>query len=207
MLQERTPVSLKYFFLLMGISSFSFVSNFATASNSQQQSFIHGITFKVDNQYYNFSGSPDGSNGEQDLPGHHWIQTDKKSFVGLHYNTGPFGAPKWWSSDTENAALLWVLEAKVDIWTQANAVKYFSRGFASYVPIINVVTGIAHPRKVAWLKHVSIRNFTFDGSEPLAFSGKIPHTVLKGIDFEIDLNWNIQYPAAAPGTDSLTIIK
>ncbi len=184
-----------------------FANNNVIASDNDTKEFIHGITFKVDDQQYNITGAPDGPNGEQDIPGHYWLQTDKNNFVGQHYNTGPFGAEKWWSSDTDNAALLWVLEAKLDIWSQVKAIKYFSRGFVGYQPIINVTTGKLHPKKVLWLKHVSIRNFTFDGLEPLAFAGQKPHKVIKGIDFNMDINWNVEYPTAVNGEISLSIKK
>jgi hypothetical protein len=59
------------------------------------QGFTHGIVINVDGEDYYLMGPADGPNGEQDVPGHHWVQTGPDRLEGKHYNTGPNGAPQW----------------------------------------------------------------------------------------------------------------
>jgi hypothetical protein len=62
----------------------------------------------LDGEGYYWVGVPDGPDGETDVPGHYWVQAGPGKLVTKHYNTGPFGVPKWWSSDVPGGALLYV---------------------------------------------------------------------------------------------------
>ena len=71
--------------------------------------FVHGIVINVDGEDYYLAGVPDGPGGALDVPGHHWVQAGPNQLVGKHYNTGPFGMPKWWSSDATDGKLLYIV--------------------------------------------------------------------------------------------------
>ena len=83
--------------------------------------------------------------------------------IGKHYNTGPFGAPQWWSSDAPNGELLFMVHAKIDMWSEMKAVMYARRGYVHYHELIRVSDGVLHPNKVVWLKHTARTAFFFDG--------------------------------------------
>ena len=62
---------------------------------------------------------PDGS---KDIPGHYWNMAGKNQLVGKHFNTGPFGASQWWSSDADDGALLYMVHAIIDTWSPEKAI-------------------------------------------------------------------------------------
>ena len=82
--------------------------------------FMHGIVISVDGDDYYFAGAPDGLNGATDIPGHYWVQASSNMLVGKHYNTGPFGNAKWWSSDAPDGVYLY----KVKIFTNGREMKH-----------------------------------------------------------------------------------
>jgi selenium-binding protein 1 len=151
--------------------------------------FVHGIVIKVDGEEYYLLGPPDGPNGERDLPGHTWVKAGPKGLLGKHYNTGPFGAPQWWSSDAPDGELLYVVKGEIDTWSEEKAVDYASRGFMHYHELVSVSDGTLHPTKVAWLRHIARTTFTLDGGPAPQFA----HEVSPGIDFEFIPNGLIPY--------------
>ena len=142
--------------------------------------FIHGIVIPVDGEDYYFAGAPDGPNGEYDIPGHYWVILDKNRLAGKHYNTGPFGAEKWWSSDAADGELLYDVDAIIDTWSETKAIYYISKGFIHYHELIRVSDGKLHPTKVVWLKHVGKTNFKLDGGP----HPELSHQVSASLDLD-----------------------
>ncbi len=168
------------------------------ASDRWDREFVHGITLKINGEKYYFEGAADGPNGEQDIPGHEWAQIKRNKYLAKHYNTGPFGAPQWWSSDAGDGELLWVMEAIIDTWTEAKAVKYYTNGYVHYHTLVSAKDGSRHPSKVAWLKHTAVTDFTFDGVPPLP-GPEFAYEVRPGVDYNIAPNWGTPYaPGSAP---------
>ncbi len=155
--------------------------------------FVHGITIKLGHDLYHFSGPPDGPNGESDVPGHKWLKVGKNRFLGKHFNTGPFGAPNFWSSDAGDGALLYVMDAVIDKWSEVKALQYFMKGYAHYHTLVNVRTGLLHPKKVVWFKHVAVKDFKFDGPDVLAFNGMEAYEVSQGVDYKMAPKWDVPY--------------
>lgn len=151
--------------------------------------FIHGIVVTVDGEDYYFAGAPDGEGGAEDIPGHDWVQAGPNQLVGKHYNTGPFGAPSWWSSDGGDGRLLYKVHAIIDTWSPEKASRYADRGYVHYHELVKVTDGTLHPTKVVWLKHTAVTSFTLDGGPHPEFS----HAVTPGVDFEFIPNGNMPY--------------
>ena len=151
--------------------------------------FVHGIVLKVDGKRYYLAGAPDGPNGEFDIPGHAWVQVGKRRLIGKHYNTGPFGAPSWWSSDAPDGALLYVVTAVIDNWSMVKAAAYYGRGFNHYHELISVKDGSHHPDKVVWLRHSAVTAFTLDGGP----HPELAHAVAPGVDYMFIPNWQTPY--------------
>jgi len=164
---------------------------FSTAGIANAGGFVHGIVVKLDGDDYYLLGPPDGPNGERDLPGHTWVQAGPKGLLGKHYNTGPFGAPSWWSSDAPDGELLYVVKGQIDTWTEEKAVDYATRGYMHYHEFVRVSDGALHPSKVAWLRHIARTTFTLDGGPPVPVNQ--PHDVSPGIDFEFIPNGLVPY--------------
>jgi len=157
-------------------------------ADDMSDEFIHGIVLEIDDGHYYFGGVADGPDGAIDVPGHSWIQDDDK-VLGKHYNTGPFGAESWWSSDAPDGALLYAVEGRIDEWSEANAIKYFANGFTHYHHLVNVDTGETYHKKVVWLKHVATGSFNFDrGPAP-----ELGHVVEPGVDFQFAPNWMMPF--------------
>ena len=142
--------------------------------------YVAGLMVPIDGQYYYFTGAPVGDSGATDIPGHSWIITGDNSFIGAHFNSGPGGASKWWSSDAPDQALLYTVEAVVDTWSAENAAKYIGMGFIHYHEMASVKDGSLHPTKVVWLKHTAVTGFTLDGGPAPQFA----HSVKPGLDLE-----------------------
>jgi selenium-binding protein 1 len=123
---------------------------------------------------------PDGPDGATDIPGHEWIQAGPNKVVGKHYNTGPFGAPQWWSSDTPDGALLYKVKGIIDTWSPDKAADYASRGYVHYHELVRVSDGAEHPTKVVWLKHIAVSHFNLDGGPHPEYY----HSVTPGVDYE-----------------------
>jgi selenium-binding protein 1 len=160
--------------------------SFATA---QQRGFVHGIVINVDGIDYYLAGAPDGPGGAFDVPGHYWVQAGPNQLVGKHYNTGPFGASSWWSSDAGDGELLFLVVGIIDEWTEAGADVYASRGYVHYHELVSVSDGMEHPTKVVWLKHIARTSFNFDGGPHPEFQ----HEVTPGVDYDFMPNWSMPY--------------
>lgn len=152
--------------------------------------FIHGIVINVDGEDYYLLGPPDGPDGAKDIPGHYWVMAGPNQLVGKHYNTGPFGAPKWWSSDAPDGELLYIVHAIIDTWSPEKAERYASRGYVHYHELVKVSDGSLHPTKVVWLKHTARTFFTLDGGP----HPELAHYVTPGVDYEFIPNWGTPYP-------------
>ncbi len=142
--------------------------------------YVAGPLVPIDGEYYYFTGAPVGSNGATDIPGHSWIIAGENTFIGAHFNSGPAGAAKWWSSDAPDQALLYTVEAIADEWTAEKAKMYADMGFVHYHEMASVKDGSLHPTKVVWLKHTAVTSFTLDGGPAPQFS----HSVKPGVDLE-----------------------
>ena len=175
-----------------GVMLLSLCLSFGLWADDKSDTFVHGIAFEVDGEQYNFGGPADAENGAQDVPGHSWVQRGEKKFLGKHFNTGPFGAEAWWSSDASDGALLYLVEGKIDRWSELNAAKYYAKGYTHYHHLVNVSTNMVHPDKVVWLKHVAVGDFTLDkGPHP-----ELGHPVVPGVDFRFVPNWKMPYMPA-----------
>ena len=150
------------------------------ASMKPPEPYVYGIVVDIDGESYYFDGPADGPGGAKDIPGHYWVQFDAMNLQGLHYNTGPNGAAKWWSSDAEDGALLYVVGAIIDTWTQEKAEEYASMGYVHYHEMVKVSDGSFHPNKIVWLRHHAITDFTLDGGP----HPELGHAVAKGLDTE-----------------------
>ncbi|CAN5873195.1 hypothetical protein BH23ACT11_BH23ACT11_31130 [soil metagenome] len=151
--------------------------------------FERAPTIDVDGEDYYFAGAPDGPGGATDIPGHYWEQTAPDRLVGKHYNTGPFGAPQWWSSDAAAGELLYIVDAVIDTWSEDKAAAYAARGYVHYHELVSASDGTLHPTKVAWLKHTARTSFTLDGGP----HPELAHEVTPGIDFELIPNGSMLY--------------
>lgn len=151
--------------------------------------FVHGIVIKVDGVDYYMAGAPDGPDGATDIPGHYWVQAGPNQVVAKHYNTGPFGAPQWWSSDAPDGELLYIVHGIIDTWTQEKAEQYASQGYVHYHELVSVADGSLHPTKVVWLKHTARTSFTLDGGP----HPELSHEVTPGVDFEFIPNGMTPY--------------
>jgi hypothetical protein len=158
------------------------------SAHSKSTGFVHGIKIEIDGEMYYFAGAPDGENGEFDVPGHYWVQAGKNRVVGKHYNTGPFGASNWWSSDAIDGAHLYMVNGIIDTWTPEKAESYFSRGYVHRHEFVPVENGVEDTDKVIWLKHTAVTSFMLDGGpqDPPNI-----HDVTPGVDYGFPNNYNI----------------
>jgi len=154
--------------------------------------FERGIVLDVDGVDYYLAGAPDGPGGSIDIPGHSWVAAGPDQLVGKHYNTGPFGAPQWWSSDAPDGELLYVVHGVIDLWSSELAEEYAARGYVHYHELVSVADGSLHPTKVVWLRHHARSSFTLDGGPAPQFA----HEVTPGIDFEFINNYFVPYNPA-----------
>jgi selenium-binding protein 1 len=143
--------------------------------------FTHGIVINVDGDDYYLAGAPDGPDGAFDVPGHYWVQAGPNKIVGKHYNTGPFGAPQWWSSDAPDGEFLFKVDGIIDTWTPEKAERYAARGYVHYHELVRVSDGSLHPMKVVWFKHIARTSFTLDGG---------PHPPDPGIEITPGVAYN-----------------
>jgi hypothetical protein len=143
----------------------------------------------LDGKDYYWAGAPDGPNGETDVPGHYWVQAGPRKLVAKHYNTGPFGASQWWSSDAPDGELLYIAQVIIDEWTPEKAEWYAGRGYVHYHELVSVDDGEEHPTLVGWFKHQARTSFTLDGGP----RPDLAHEVRPGIDREFIPNWFIPY--------------
>jgi selenium-binding protein 1 len=151
--------------------------------------FTHALVLDVDGYEYYMAGAPDGPGGATDIPGHYWVQAGPNQVVGKHYNTGPFGAPQWWSSDAPDGEYLYKVHGIIDTWSEGKAESYAERGYVHYHELLNVDTGEPHPTKVVWLKHTARTSFNLDGGPAPQFA----HEVTPGVGFEFIPNGSMPY--------------
>ena len=156
--------------------------------------FTHGTVIRVDGEEYYMAGVSDGPGDATDVPGHYWVQAGPNMVQGKHYNTGPFGAAQWWSSDADDGELLFVVHGIIDTWSLEKAAQYAAKGYVHRHELVSVADGTEHPSKVVWLKHTARTSFTFDGGPPPAQQRFGPHEVTPGVDYEFMPNWADPYP-------------
>lgn len=162
-----------------------------TSSSGRNRGFVHGIVIPVDGEDYFLAGAPDGPGGAIDVPGHDWVLAGHRFLIGKHYNTGPFGAPSWWSSDAGDGRLLFIVFGIIDTWSPAKAERYSSRGYVHYHELVRVSDGALHPTKIVWLKHFAVGFFNFDGGP----RPDLGHYVTPGVDYEFMPNYMKPYPS------------
>ncbi|MDH5392006.1 MAG: hypothetical protein OEY11_02345 [Gammaproteobacteria bacterium] len=176
-------------FLILFISCLGIINISYADDNKYPAIFERGIIVKVDGKDYRLAGVADTDNGITDVPGHEWAVVDDEELVGRHYNTGPFGASNWWSSDASDGALLYAVRGIIDDWSIVKATEYYNNGFTHYHRLISMKTGLQHPNKVLWLSHAGVTDFSLDGGpHPEHY-----HIVTPGIDYRFVPNWQIQY--------------
>jgi selenium-binding protein 1 len=152
--------------------------------------FIRGIVVNVDGVDYYLAGPPDAPGGARDVPGHYWVQAGPNKIVGKHYNTGPFNAPSWWSSDAGDGEFLFKVDGIIDTWTADKAERYAEKGYVHYHELVRVDDGSLHPDKVVWFRHIARTSFTLDGG---------PHPpdpgieITPGVAFNFLPNWSQPY--------------
>lgn len=151
--------------------------------------FTHAPVIPVDGVDYYLAGAPDGPDGAFDIPGHYWVMAGPDQLVGKHYNTGPFGASQWWSSDAPDGAYLYKVHGIIDTWSAEKAAAYAARGYIHYHELISVEDGTLHPTKVVWLKHTARTSFTLDGGP----HPELAHAVTPGLDSEFIPNGMTPY--------------
>jgi hypothetical protein len=157
---------------------------------ASKEAFVHGIVINVDGTDYYLDGAADGPGGAYDVPGHFLHMAGPDKLVGEHYNYGPFGESKFWSSDAENATLLYKVSGIIDTWSPEKAGWYAKRGYIHYHELIEVEDPHdKHPTKVVWLKHTAVDKFTFD--PPMA---PYPHNVTPGVDYIFMPDYMNPYP-------------
>ena len=157
------------------------------------EGFQHGLTVYHQGVAYYLAGPPDGPDGASDIPGHAWKQLTPNKLLGKHFNTGPFGATRWWSSDAPDGALLYIVLASIDTWSLKKARRYAKRGYIHYHELVRVDNGQKHPTKVLWLKHIAVRAFTLDGGP----HPELGHEVTPGVDWEFIPNGMMPYDPAS----------
>lgn len=168
------------------IEFFEIGTDHVTAS---AKSIPNSTVINIDGEDYYMAGAPDRDNGATDIPGHYWLQIGTNKLIGKHFNTGPFGAPKWWSSDAPDGQLLYIVLAAIDTWSPEKAEMYAALGYVHYHELVNVADGTLHPNKVVWLKHLARTSFTLDGGPHPEFG----HTVVPGVDLDFIPNGSMPY--------------
>ncbi len=175
-------------FMLSGVAA---ANRGSGPERPEARGFHSGVVLNVDGEDYYFIGPPieEGAD-ELDVPGHEWVVAGPNRVVGKHYNTGPFGAPQWWSSDAPDGELLYLVDGIIDTWTEEKADWYAENGYVHYHMLVSVDEGELHPDKVVWLKHTARTFFTLDGGPP-HHEGE--HWVTPGIDYEFMPNYMVEY--------------
>ena len=161
----------------------------ARGRSAADAGFTHGVLVRVDGTDYYLAGPPDGPDGASDIPGHSWVVGGNGQLQGKHVNTGPFGAPSWWSSDAGDGELLYLVHGVIDTWTPAKAAAYAERGYIHYHELVAVDGGDLHPDKVVWLRHIARTMFTLDGGP----HPELSHQVTPGLDLEFVPNGMMPY--------------
>ena len=160
--------------------------------------FTHAPVIDVDGvDYYMAPGAPDGLDGAPDIPGHYWVQAGPNQVVGKHFNTGPWGASKWWSSDAPNGEYLYTVHGIIDTWSLEKAASYAARGYMHYHELVTVSDWpelTFHPTKVVWLRHTARTSFSLNGGPHPEFY----HDVTPGVDYDFIPNGFEEYDPPLP---------
>jgi methanethiol oxidase len=151
--------------------------------------YARGLIYNVDGEQYYLAGPME--DGARDDPGHYWRIKSDGTLEGRHYNTGPFGISKWWSSDAADGQLLYNVEGKIDTWTPEKAAAYAENGFVHYHHLVRVSDRMMHHSKVLWTKHIGQASFTLDGGD----KPWLAHSVTPGVDKQFKPNAKFPYPA------------
>lgn len=173
----------------LAVSALVYPTSISLAAEPENSSFVHGITIATNEGDYYLAGAPDAIDGATDIPGHYWVQASPNQLVGKHYNTGPFGAPNWWSSDAADGELLYIVHARIGPWTPEIAEDMAKQGYIHYHELVSVEDGSLHPYLVVWLKHVARTSFTLDGGP----HPELAHEVNPGVDYEFIPNGMVPY--------------
>jgi selenium-binding protein 1 len=148
--------------------------------------FERGVVVLVeDGEEYYFAGEPVGDGW--DIPGHSWVKAGPNQWVGKHINTGPGGAPQWWSSNAPNGELLYIVHGIIDTWTLEKGEEYAARGYVHRHELVTA-DGELHPTKVIWFRHTARTSFTLDGG-PGQPNPPYEHEVTPGVDYEFPNNY------------------
>lgn len=131
----------------------------------------------------------DGEEYTTSIPGHYWRQTGPNRIVAKHYNSGPGGVEKWWSSDAPDGELLYMVHGIIDTWSEEKAASYARRGYTHYHELVTSDGSVPHPTKVAWLKHTAVATFNLDGGP----HPELGHEVSPGWDLEFIPNGIMPY--------------
>jgi selenium-binding protein 1 len=158
---------------------------------SSGKGFTYGFKIMLDGEYYYLAGPPiSQASSVRDVPGHYWVKAGNNRIIGKHFNTGPFGASSWWSSDAGDGAYLFKVDGIIDTWSMMKAQAYANKGYVHYHEFISVDDGEEHPTKVLWLKHTAVSSFTFDGGPMAPMSD---HMVKPGVDYNFMPNYMMPY--------------
>ena len=179
--------------LVLALFMLSSIAGANQGNRPDESGFHSGVVLTVDGEDYYFMGPPieEGAD-ELDVPGHEWVVAGPDRVVGKHYNTGPFGAEQWWSSDAPDGELLYMVDGIIDTWTEEKAEWYAEKGYVHYHMLVSVDDGELHPDKVVWLKHTARTFFTLDGGPP-HHDEEDHHEVTPGIDYEFMPNYWMEY--------------
>ena len=170
--------------LVLALFMLSSIAGANRGNRPAERGFHSGVVLNVDGEDYYFMGP------ELDVPGHEWVIAGPNRVVGKHYNTGPFGAPQWWSSDAPDGELLYMVHGIIDTWTAEKAEWYAAKGYVHYHELVSVEDGSLHPDKIVWLKHTARTFFTLDGGP---MPDMVGHEVSPGIDYEFMPNYLMEY--------------
>ena len=178
--------------LTLSIAIISILATIIPTYIAQSTGYVHGIIINLDGEDYYLAGPPDGPGGTRDVPGHYWVQAGHNKLIGKHYNTGPFGAAQWWSSDAPDGEFLYIVHSIIDTWSEEKAEHYASRGYVHYHEFVRVSDGELHPTLVIWLKHTARTSFILDGG-PGAPNPPYEHEVTPGVDYAFPNNYMMPY--------------
>ena len=180
-ISTRKSISVSFIVLVLLIISVGIAS---------AEGFTHAPVINVDGVDYFMAGAPDGPDGATDIPGHEWVLAGPNQVVGKHFNTGPFGASQWWTSDAPDGEYLYKVHGIIDTWSLEQAESYAARGYVHYHELLRVSDGAEHPTKVVWLRHTARTSFTLNGGPHPEFY----HEVTPGVDYDFIPLGSMPYP-------------
>lgn len=150
--------------------------------------YERGQVYHLDGKDYFLHGPME--DGARDIPGHDWMKVTGTRVMGRLSNTGPFGMPRWWSSNAGDGQLLYLVDGFIDTWSPEKRLLYNALGYVHYHKLVSVEDRRPHPTKVMWLRYVAMGIFNLDGG-PRPW---LAHQVTPGIDFEFQPNTHFPYP-------------